>query len=465
MTSIFSELRRERLINDWRLMRVSGDELRAMERLLDVNQLHVTSVVLPDYSSVRCCWIANENLMLLIEPEPISSALFAVKGDRFSVAVSSSDHAREWLQGVTGSKLESAAVDVAGSVHPLVDAEWRLWEQQCRCRALEAVQSEPRLDREGADFFDALESRLRTLFAPDYLEIAPLTPVNYWADRPDGWSWIYAARPDFQWPVPLSGDFEATLLRNGTPHFLLTLDDHALLLPPPSGSVGLRCGLILPLLFRGRRLGLVKLLFARDVIVSSAEESVLPIVQQGLSLIFDRTSEHLRTQRMAMVDGLTNLFNHRFFLTQLRTEFQRSLRYGGVMTLLMIDVDGFKNYNDTYGHQAGNRVLAWVASQIRRTVRDIDVVARYGGEEFALILPEVRAEQGLIVAEKIRKAISTGEIVTDDGERLAPITISCGVTDSTGCKGPEEMIDRADRALYWVKRNGRNLVRLASVEG
>ncbi|MBK6766137.1 MAG: diguanylate cyclase [bacterium] len=78
---------------------------------------------------------------------------------------------------------------------------------------------------------------------------------------------------------------------------------------------------------------------------------------------------------------------------------------------------------------------------------------------------EVRAEQGLIVAEKIRKAISSGEISADDGERLASITISCGVTDSTGCKGPEEMIDRADRALYWVKRNGRNLVRLASVEG
>ena len=134
------------------------------------------------------------------------------------------------------------------------------------------------------------------------------------------------------------------------------------------------------------------------------------------------------------------------------------------MTLLMIDVDGFKNYNDTYGHQAGNKVLSWVASQIRRTVRDIDVVARYGGEEFALILPEIRAEQGLIVAEKIRKVISATEITSESGEKHAPITISCGVTDSTGCKSPEDMIDRADQALYWVKRNGRNLVRMATLE-
>lgn len=464
MTSVFAELRKNRLLGECRLFRAGSEDLRSVERLLEQQRESIQAVTLPGYSASRCYWLAAESALLIIEPEPVGPSLFAIDGDRFSIGFSTSVAVKEWFEQSIGAELIPGK-QTAIRIHELLDTSLRLWEQQCRSRAFEAVLSDPRLDREGAEFFDALESRLRALFAPDYLEIAPIAPGNYWADRPDGWSWIYAARPDFQWPVPLAAEFETSLLRTGAPHFLLSLDDRALLLPPPNGSVGLRCGLILPLLFRGRRLGIVKLLFARDVIASGAEETALPIVQQGLSLIFDRTSEHLRTQRMAMVDGLTNLFNHRFFLTQLRTEFQRSLRYGGVMTLLMIDVDGFKNYNDTYGHQAGNRVLAWVASQIRRTVRDIDVVARYGGEEFALILPEVRAEQGLIVAEKIRKAISSDEISADDGERLAPITISCGVTDSTGCKGPEDMIDRADRALYWVKRNGRNLVRLASVEG
>jgi diguanylate cyclase (GGDEF)-like protein len=320
------------------------------------------------------------------------------------------------------------------------------------------------MDREGADFFDAIESRLRALFSPDYLEIAPLNSSAYWPDRPEGWSWIYATRPEYQWPVPLTPDYESALMLRGNAELLKKFDSRVLSLPQSGGGAGLNCGLFVPLTYRGHSIGLIKMLFARDVVMSASEEAALPTVLHGLSLIFDRTAQHLRTQRMAMVDGLTNLFNHRFFLAQLRTEFQRSLRYGGVMTLLMIDVDGFKNYNDTYGHQAGNRVLSWVASQIRRTVRDIDVVARYGGEEFALILPEVRAEQGLIVAEKIRKVISATDITSEAGEKLAPITISCGVTDSTGCKSPEDMIDRADQALYWVKRNGRNLVRMATLE-
>ncbi|MBK6766138.1 MAG: diguanylate cyclase [bacterium] len=386
MTSVFAELRKEKLLNELRLIRVGSDDLRWIERHLAQLGVFDRPLALPGHSAARCYWLASDAAALIIEPEPVSPALFAIDGDRYSIGFSTSVAVREWLERLVGLNLSVDKTD-SNALLELLDPSLRLWEQQCRCRAFEAVISEPRLDREGADFFDALEGRLRTLFAPDYLEIAPIAPSSFWADRPDGWSWIYAARPDFQWPVPLAGEFETTLLRTGTPHFLLSLDDRALLLPPPNGSVGLRCGLILPLLFRGRRLGIVKLLFARDVIMSGAEETALPVVQQGLSLILDRTSEHLRTQRMAMVDGLTNLFNHRFFLTQLRTEFQRSLRYGGVMTLLMIDVDGFKNYNDTYGHQAGNRVLAWVANQIRRTVRDIDVVARYGGEEFALILP------------------------------------------------------------------------------
>ena len=97
-------------------------------------------------------------------------------------------------------------------------------------------------------------------------------------------------------------------------------------------------------------------------------------------------------------------------------------------------------------------------------MRDIDFVARYGGEEFALILPEIKAEDGLIVAEKIRKAVSSEIVVGDTGEKLRPITISCGVTDNKRAHRPEEMVEQADKALYWVKRHGRNLVRLAEAE-
>lgn len=463
MKSVFATLRDDGLFSDLRIARLSGEELQTLESVFERTGI-ATSSSISGHSSARVYHLRDEGLSVLIEAEPISPSLFTIEGERFTVGFSHSEQVADWI-GRNSDVIGGETVGTFGAISAILDAYWKSWDVSCKSRALESVQSDSRFDREGADFFDALEVRLRQLFSPDYLEIAPLIPGNFWADRPDGWSWISATRSDFHWPVPLTSEFEARLLSKPQPHFLHRLDDQRLLLPPPGGSTGLCCGVIFPLVIKNRRHGVLKLLFAREVVLTDSENAALQVVQTGLSEIFDRTSEHLRTQRMAMVDGLTNLFNHRFFLSQLRTEFQRALRYGGTLTLLMIDVDGFKTYNDTYGHQAGNRVLTWVASQIRRTVRDIDVVARYGGEEFALILPEVKAEQGLIVAEKIRKAISQGEVLTDEGERLAAITISCGVADSRGCKGPEEMIDRADRALYWVKRNGRNLVRLASLEG
>jgi diguanylate cyclase (GGDEF)-like protein len=170
-------------------------------------------------------------------------------------------------------------------------------------------------------------------------------------------------------------------------------------------------------------------------------------------------------QRMATFDGLTNLYNHRFFRIQLRTEFQRALRYQKKLTLIMIDIDDFKGYNDRHGHLSGDRVLTEIAKTIRSTVRDIDFVARYGGEEFALILPEVDSSGGMIVAEKVRAAISAQHFRNDGGADLGSITVSCGVTDNVDTVGPNDLIRRADRALYWVKTHGRNLVRRAdSVE-
>ncbi len=188
---------------------------------------------------------------------------------------------------------------------------------------------------------------------------------------------------------------------------------------------------------------------------------LLELVQREVALLMDRTRTHLRMQRLATIDGLTNLFNHRFFRIQLRTEFQRALRYQKKMSLVMIDIDDFKNYNDRYGHLAGDRVLIEVAKTIRATVRDIDSVSRYGGEEFALILPEVDSTGGMVVAEKVRLAIGAQRFRTESGEDMGSITVSCGVTDNVNTTSPNDLIRRADRALYWVKTHGRNLVRLA----
>jgi diguanylate cyclase (GGDEF)-like protein len=169
----------------------------------------------------------------------------------------------------------------------------------------------------------------------------------------------------------------------------------------------------------------------------------------------------LRTQRLATIDGLTGLFNHRFFREQLRKEFQRAKRYRSHLTLIMVDVDDFKQFNDANGHLAGDQALTTLASSIKRTVRDIDFVARYGGEEFALILPEVNARGGLIVAEKLRRAIEAKTFEGEQRMKAKKITISCGICSNAMAHSAEEMIESADQALFWVKRHGRNRCRLA----
>jgi len=231
------------------------------------------------------------------------------------------------------------------------------------------------------------------------------------------------------------------------------------LVPSPFKS-----GFLLPLVSGAKPIGIAKLLYAQPLLPLAAEVEAVEVLRRDLSAFFGRHQTHLRMQRMATVDGLTNLFNHRFFRGQFRTEFQRAKRYQKMMSLIMIDIDDFKSFNDTYGHLAGDRVLAETARTIRNVVRDIDFVARYGGEEFALILPEVDAQGGLIVAEKIRRAVETQRLLSDEGEVIEGITVSCGVTDNVGANAPDEIIERADRALYWVKRHGRNLVRLAGEE-
>ena len=162
-----------------------------------------------------------------------------------------------------------------------------------------------------------------------------------------------------------------------------------------------------------------------------------------------RAEEELR--QLAIRDGLTGLYNHRFFVTQLIEEIYRSQRYSHPLSILMIDIDEFKKYNDTHGHLEGDKLLVKMARIFTARTRAIDFVARYGGEEFAIILPETTKAGACPVAEKLRS----------DVEREMPegLTISIGVaTYPDDAKDVEGLIDRADQCLYRAKREGKNRV-------
>jgi diguanylate cyclase (GGDEF)-like protein len=180
------------------------------------------------------------------------------------------------------------------------------------------------------------------------------------------------------------------------------------------------------------------------------------------TLSIENVDLHETVQQQALTDELTGLFNVRQFHSRLDNEIDRAERFGGPLSLVMLDIDKFKSVNDTYGHQQGDRVLVEVARVLRRLSRDVDLPARYGGEEMAVVLPQTDLVGAQQQAERIRSAIEGMQIQRLDGGGLLPITASFGVA-SFPSEATEKtaLIAAADAALYRAKRGGRNRVERA----
>ena len=168
--------------------------------------------------------------------------------------------------------------------------------------------------------------------------------------------------------------------------------------------------------------------------------------------------ENSRLYRMATLDRMTGLYIHHYFQERLLEEIKRSERTGTPLTLLMADLDHFKNINDKYGHPQGDIILKGTASIIHQNIRGFDIASRYGGEEFAIILPETDITASDIIAERLRKKIE--DSVYKNGKTEIRVTISIGLAqfDSKIDKNGLDLIKRADHFLYIAKKNGRNRV-------
>ncbi|MFP5502800.1 MAG: diguanylate cyclase, partial [Candidatus Sericytochromatia bacterium] len=185
------------------------------------------------------------------------------------------------------------------------------------------------------------------------------------------------------------------------------------------------------------------------------EMMVLQSVGNTASLAIDNA----KLYRQATVDGLTGLYVRSFFMLRLNEEIRRSKRFGNKFSLLVMDIDHFKRFNDTYGHATGDAVLKLVATTIKNGVRlGLDLPCRYGGEEMLALLPETDAPGAVITAERIRKAIEEASFPGPDGEPVR-VTISIGVASFPEmAESATELFERADQALYASKRGGRNRV-------
>ncbi|MGA7826350.1 MAG: diguanylate cyclase [Geobacteraceae bacterium] len=164
-----------------------------------------------------------------------------------------------------------------------------------------------------------------------------------------------------------------------------------------------------------------------------------------------------RYRELSITDSLTKLFNSRHFFRQLRQEIERAKRYEEPLSLILLDIDNFKGYNDTYGHLEGDRVLAVLADVIRANLRTADSAYRYGGEEFTVILPETEGENALPVAERLRKSFEE-TILSPLPRTEVHMTVSVGVTQYIPGEDDAVFIKRADHAMYTAKTSGKNRV-------
>jgi len=224
------------------------------------------------------------------------------------------------------------------------------------------------------------------------------------------------------------------------------------------GETNVEQGIVIPLIAQEQIVGLLVLAnrkyFRRQF---SGYELLL------FQILSNQVATSLRNSRLynlAISDGLTRLYIQRYFQQRLGEEMARSRRYNSPLSLLMLDIDGFKRINDTYGHQSGDEVLRNIARVIRTNIRETDIPARYGGEEFAIILPGTNLAGAQSLAEHLRQAVAEYPFMV--GEKNEKITISIGVAEWDKKCAQSEFIRSSDEALYQAKRRGKNCVVLFS---
>jgi diguanylate cyclase (GGDEF)-like protein len=193
----------------------------------------------------------------------------------------------------------------------------------------------------------------------------------------------------------------------------------------------------------------------RDKSFSAQEKLIFGKFCSHIVLTLEKIRLFSEIRILSIHDGLTGVFNHVYTLEEIDAEIERAKRYHVVFSLILLDIDNFKNVNDSYGHLAGDFVLRSIAQLIQKTLRVIDIVGRYGGEEFIVVLPQTDLENAVNAAERLRKAIESEYFVYDNKNTIR-LTVSLGVATYQNGQDTRSLIKIADDNLYRAKRGGKN---------
>jgi diguanylate cyclase (GGDEF)-like protein len=212
-----------------------------------------------------------------------------------------------------------------------------------------------------------------------------------------------------------------------------------------------------PIDFKGTHLG-VMIAATGSEIADDQTNTTLHLFSRSMGLALNNALIHSKFQRLAAYDGLTNIYNRRFGMTRLQEDFGRASREQSALSVVMVDIDHFKNINDNYGHLVGDKAIMLIASILKKTLRDGDIVVRYGGEEFLMILQGASSKDAAEVSERIRHKVEDSTL--NVGEQQIGMTVSIGVCGypETNVADEVSLIDKADQALYHAKQTGRNRV-------
>ncbi|MHB8835876.1 MAG: diguanylate cyclase [Candidatus Methylomirabilia bacterium] len=213
---------------------------------------------------------------------------------------------------------------------------------------------------------------------------------------------------------------------------------------------------------KGRPSGSIAIATAESTAYPERDEETFKMIVRHANIVVDYARLYESTKMLSITDGLTKLYNHRYFQDALKREFVRCQRHKSPLSLVLLDIDHFKRFNDTYGHQQGDIVLQELARTLRMQVRNLDIVARYGGEEFAVIMPEASLEVALLVAERLRAAVENHPVEGPSGPLRVTVSLGVAAVPRAETGVPAGLIAAADRALYRAKELGRN--RVASQE-
>lgn len=249
------------------------------------------------------------------------------------------------------------------------------------------------------------------------------------------------------------------VLASGTPHINNNYS-FELKMPFSKENVRIHCILCVPLERRGEKIGVLEVLNKRGGGFTEEDQNLVMAMADPLAVASRTVQMFENAERLTVTDDLTKLYNYRYLMQFLGSEVKRCLRYKKKVSLLFIDIDGFKRINDTFGHLVGSQALAEMGQVFRRLLRETDVVGRYGGDEFVIVLPETPLNGAMVIAERIRKKVEDYEFVAQNVS--IRLTVSLGVANCPKhTLTAEGLIKKADAAMYRAKELSRNSIKVA----